>query len=111
MRNKTCLFWFRRDLRLDDNSGFFHTLKENKKVQCIFIFDENILSKLPKDDKRIFFIYDRLEKLNSELNKFGSSLWVFKGNPKDLSSYVIHEYELSGISANRDACARFSPSR
>jgi len=38
------IFWFRRDLRLDDNVGLFHALNANEEVLPIFIFDETILS-------------------------------------------------------------------
>ena len=34
------IFWFRRDLRVDDNVGFFHALNSNEEVLPIFIFDE-----------------------------------------------------------------------
>ena len=37
------IFWFRRDLRIEDNAGLFYALKENKDVQPLFIFDVNIL--------------------------------------------------------------------
>jgi deoxyribodipyrimidine photo-lyase len=50
------VFWFRRDLRLDDNRAFFEALTSNSDVLTIFIFDENILNNLPKDDARILFI-------------------------------------------------------
>ena len=63
-------FWFRRDLRLTDNAGLYHSLKEGKPVQCIFIFDREILDKLEnKKDRRINFIHLHLEKLNAELKK------------------------------------------
>ena len=51
------IFWFRRDLRIDDNVGFFHALNSNEEVLPIFIFDENILFELPKNDARVTFIH------------------------------------------------------
>jgi deoxyribodipyrimidine photo-lyase len=42
------IFWFRRDLRLDDNCGLFHALSNSEAVLPIFIFDKNILSQLEK---------------------------------------------------------------
>ena len=51
------IFWFRRDLRVDDNVGFFHALNSDEEVLPIFIFDENILSQLPKNDARVTFIH------------------------------------------------------
>jgi deoxyribodipyrimidine photo-lyase len=37
------VFWFRRDLRVDDNAGLYHALKSGKPVLPLFIFDKEIL--------------------------------------------------------------------
>ena len=63
------IFWFRRDLRLDDNVGFYNALKSEHKVLPIFIFDEEILSKLPEDDARVTFIFDTLQEMRNELQE------------------------------------------
>ena len=51
------LFWFRRDLRLSDNTAFFEALNSNTNVLPIFIFDEHILDELEADDARVAFIH------------------------------------------------------
>ena len=62
------VFWFRRDLRLNDNAGLYHALKSNLPVLPIFIFDPNILDKLEnKKDARVTFIHQTLEKIKSDL--------------------------------------------
>ena len=71
------LFWFRRDLRLEDNTALFHALQENETVLPIFIFDETILQHLEKNDARVTFIHNQLEKINIELRKINKSLAVF----------------------------------
>ena len=48
MKETVNIFWFRRDLRLDDNHALFEALKGNDPVLPIFIFDTEILEKLPK---------------------------------------------------------------
>ena len=63
------VFWFRRDLRIEDNAGLFHALNENDSVLPLFIFDKNILSELPKDDARVTFISQLLGGINTELHK------------------------------------------
>ena len=78
------IFWFRRDLRIDDNCGFFYALRENKNVLPIFIFDENILSKFSNDDPRIEFIYNSLISLNNVLKKNKSSIQIYKGKPEKI---------------------------
>jgi len=46
MAQEVSLFWFRRDLRLEDNAGLWKALKSGVPVVPIFIFDPEILSKL-----------------------------------------------------------------
>jgi deoxyribodipyrimidine photo-lyase len=53
--NSIC--WFRRDLRLHDHAALYHALKQSAAVHCFFIFDTDILDKLPnKQDLRVEFI-------------------------------------------------------
>ena len=63
------IFWFRRDLRLVDNTGLFHALNSGEEVLPIFIFDDAILSQLPKDDARVTFIHQQLDKINWEASE------------------------------------------
>ena len=50
------MFWFRRDLRIEDNHVLFQALQGKNKVLPIFIFDPVILDRLPKKDARVEFI-------------------------------------------------------
>ena len=64
MKNKISIFWFRRDLRLEDNVGLFHALSAETPVLPVFIFDENILNQLEnKVDRRIDYIHQTLQNL------------------------------------------------
>ena len=79
---KLTLFWFRRDLRLSDNAGLYHALKERKHVQPIFIFDSDILQRLDDpQDARVTFIHDTVSDIKNQLQKGHSDLWVRHGNP------------------------------
>ena len=99
--SSTTVFWFRRDLRLQDNAGLYHALKENKKVLPIFIFDTNILNNLEdKADKRVEFIHQSLELIKKQLEELSSSLLVLYGNPVTIyqklnpkAVYTNHDYE------------------
>ena len=65
-------FWFRRDLRLKDNVGLMNATNSGKKVQCVFIFDTNILDQLTEDDARVTFIHDQLSSIDKALKEIGS---------------------------------------
>jgi len=98
---ETTVFWFRRDLRLQDNAGLYYALKENKKVLPIFIFDTEILDKLSdKKDRRVEFIHQSIELLKSDLENVRCSLLVLHGKPTKLFQQIIpkniytnHDYE------------------
>ena len=66
-KSEVAIFWFRRDLRLDDNVGLFFALESKYPVIPLFIFDEDILDKLPKNDARVGFIHESLSVINTHL--------------------------------------------
>lgn len=103
MSKEVSIFWFRRDLRLDDNAALYHALRSRKPVLPIFIFDENILSKLEnKHDKRVDFIHRTLTELKSELKKLGSDLLVFHGTPLEVYEKLTSEYAVKSVFTNHD---------
>lgn len=99
---KKAYFWFRRDLRLEDNTALYHALSENESVQCVFIFDTNILDELPKDDARVTFIHLELAKINTQLQRYGSSLRVESGKPIQVWEKLIAKDKISSIYTNKD---------
>lgn len=103
MQKPVIFFWFRRDLRLYDNAGLFHALKSGLPVQCVFIFDTNILNQLDeKRDARLVFIHEQLEKLNGELQKQGSSLLTIYDTPLNGWKKLAESYSIQTVFTNKD---------
>lgn len=97
------IFWFRRDLRLQDNAGLYHALKSDNPVLPIFIFDKKILDYLEDpDDARVTFLHDTLTELKAELEALGSTLFVFYGNPIDAFKKMTAEYSIKKVFTNHD---------
>lgn len=97
------VFWFRRDLRLEDNAGLYHALKENRELIPVFIFDRDILDKLEdKDDARVSYIHQEIERLQQELKEFGSSLHVFYGKPLEIWKEITDNFEIETVYTNHD---------
>ena len=101
-KQKVTFFWFRRDLRLEDNTGLFHALQSDFPVIPLFIFDDDILESLPKNDARVNFIYDSLQKINEELLKIGTSLLVKKGKTIDVWKSISAEFDIQKLFFNKD---------
>lgn len=98
------LFWFRRDLRLNDNAGLFHALKEKKNVLPIFIFDKNILAHFKNpSDARVEFIHSQIINLKTELKaKYNSDLAVFYSNPFDVYTELVKNFKIDSVYCNQD---------
>lgn len=96
------IFWFRRDLRWNDNAGLFYALKSEAPVFPIFIFDTNILDDLPKNDPRVHFIHIALEKLHAKLTNLGSGLHIYIGKPLEIFQKIQTQFQIKGIFCNRD---------
>ncbi|MFC5684235.1 cryptochrome/photolyase family protein [Flavobacterium sp. MAHUQ-51] len=102
VKTAVSIFWFRRDLRLEDNIGLFYALQSEYPVIPLFIFDEAILNSLPKDDARVAFIYDSLSRIDKELNTFQSSLLIKKGKTQQVWQALIEEFDVKKVFFNKD---------
>ena len=97
------IFWFRRDLRLDDNVGFLEALKGNHPVLPLFIFDKEILDKLPEDDARVTFIFETLQKMRNTLqDENASSLAMYYGKPEEIWKQILKDFTVNSVYTNRD---------
>ena len=101
-KEEIAVFWFRRDLRLHDNCGLYNALQSGYKVLPIFIFDEAILSELPKNDARVSFIYETLNSINNELLKVGASIKIEKGTVFEVWKALIENFNIKEVYTNKD---------
>lgn len=103
MKQPLNIFWFRRDLRLDDNVGFYNALKADKPVLPIFIFDKEILNELPEDDARVTFIFDTLQSMRKTLqDELNSSIAMFYSTPKEIFKQLVEDYDIDTVFTNHD---------
>ena len=103
MKQPVTIFWFRRDLRLNDNVGLYEALRGDHTVLPIFIFDSDILEKLPEDDARVTFINDTLQNIQSTLKEeHNSSIAMFHGKPIDIFKHLVDSYDIGAVYTNHD---------
>lgn len=103
MQSPVNIFWFRRDLRLDDNAGLYHALKQGLPVIPIFIFDRNILDQLDeKKDRRVEFIRAALLDIQEQLESMGSSLDVYYDFPEAVFRQLLSRYTIQKVFTNHD---------
>ena len=107
MTDKITIFWFRRDLRLEDNCGLYHAHREDCPVQPVFIFDSDILEGLEnKKHARVEFIHNELTRLQDQLRQRGTSLDVRTGKPLEVWKTLCADYAVHAVWANPDISPR-----
>lgn len=100
MKTKIVLFWFRRDLRLEDNIGLSRALDLGFPVMPIFIFDPLILRAYEKkNDRRVDYIHQALSAMNIELKKYLSKLHTYYGKPLEVFKVLREEYDIQSVVA------------
>ena len=103
MKEPCCIFWFRRDLRLDDNRGLWEALRSGHQVLPVFIFDTDILKELPRNDARVAFLHDRIHGLRAALrDACGGSLAILEGTPKEAFARLLSEWDVRAVYTNHD---------
>jgi deoxyribodipyrimidine photo-lyase len=100
------LVWLRRDLRLHDHHAMRMALKACKQVWVVFVFDTDILSHLLdrglKKDRRIDFIWQSLQEINTELQTKGGGLIVRHGKAVDIIPQLATELGVQAVYTNKD---------
>ena len=101
-KKEVTFFWFRRDLRLEDNVGLYLALQSHYPVIPLFIFDETILERLPNNDPRVGFIHESLAAIHTQLLELGVSLLVIKGKPLQVWESLLQDYSIQEVFWNKD---------
>ncbi len=97
------IFWFRRDLRLHDNTGLFYALKNHSNVLPLFIFDQDILEDLEdRKDRRVEFIHQTIEALKEQLQGLQKDILVRYGKPLDIFRTLTETLPVAAVYTNHD---------
>ena len=103
IKQTVSIFWFRRDLRFEDNRALFEATKSEIQILPLFIFDTDILSQLEnKNDRRVDFVYQALTDLQNKLLPIGRSLCIRTGKPLDIFKILLEEYDVKAVYTNSD---------
>ncbi len=102
-RTDTALMWFRRDLRVADNAALYAALKAARRVFCVFVYDTDILDRLPsRSDRRVEFIVESVAELHRGLSALGGGLIVLQGPARTEIPQLAAELGVQAVYANHD---------
>lgn len=102
-KEEISIFWFRRDLRLEDNAALFEALTSGTPILPIFIFDPSILNQFEKgENAQVDFILQTLTELKIKLQAYNSDIKLFFASPLDVYKELTTEFSIKAVYANED---------
>lgn len=99
--HKRAIYWFKRDLRINDNKSFFFASQNSQELIPIFIFIPELLDKFKSYDNRLGFVIESLNNLTNELQKLGSNLFCYNEEPKNVFNHLIEQYKPDAVFTNK----------
>lgn len=97
------LVWFRRDLRDYDHAALHQALETSGEVLCAFVFDREILDRLPeRADRRVEFIHASVGELQRALQARGGGLMVRHGVARDEIVELAAQSRVDAVFFNHD---------
>lgn len=100
--SKPIIFWFRRDLRLDDNIGLHSAIASGSPVLPVYIIDTRILSSKRYSHARMAFVLSALQAVDRRLQQYSAELIVLHGKPEDELSALIENIDATALYFNAD---------
>ncbi len=97
------LFIFRRDLRLEDNTGLIFALKNAHEVILCFIFTPEQIEHNPyRSEHCLQFMIESLEDLENDIVAKGGKLYLFYEKPEVIVAELIKKQHVDAVIVNRD---------
>jgi deoxyribodipyrimidine photo-lyase len=107
MMEKNALYWFRNDLRLEDNIALFHAVSQSDEVYPVYILDEREFETTEIGHSktgpfRTKFLLEALQDVKSSLQEKGSDLTIRKGKPEEIIPRLCYELNVAKVYASKE---------
>ena len=99
---KTAIHWFRRDLRITDNTALAAAAKEAEEVIPVYVVSDWKKKHRWTGAARQTFLCGSLASLDGNLRALGSRLIVREGEAEEALVKLARETQAEAVFANRD---------
>ncbi len=98
---KTVVHWFRRDLRISDNTALSEAAKRAELVVPVFIFEDAFRTGPDVGAGRLAFLLQSVEALRKNLAELGHTLIIRCGKSEELLPRLCQETGAQAVFANK----------
>src|ERR1041385_3887931 len=98
---KLAIHWFRRDLRVSDNTALHHASKRAERILPVFILEDALRTGLDVGAARLAFLLKSLEALRDDLKRLGYPLIIRAGKSEIEIPKLCAETGAEAVFANK----------
>jgi deoxyribodipyrimidine photo-lyase len=98
---KTVIHWFRRDLRISDNTALSEAAKRAEEVIPVFIFEDAFRTGPDVGAARLEFLLQSVESLRKNLAELGHALIIRCGKSEEILPQLCQETGAQAVLANK----------
>ena len=95
------IFWFKKDLRINDNLGFTQACKEGS-VLPLFIIEPQIWKAKTHSYRQYCFLVECLKELDKDLHELGQGLVIKVGSAIDVFNDIIKQMQIKKIFSTQE---------
>jgi deoxyribodipyrimidine photo-lyase len=98
---KTVIHWFRRDLRISDNTALGEACKRAETVLPVFIFEDAFRTGPDVGAARLEFLLQSVQSLRKNLAELGHTLIIRRGKSAEILPALCRETGAQAVFANK----------
>lgn len=103
-KNRNGIYWFRHDLRVEDNQAFYRLAQNVEHLLCIYVIDPRWFKpahfqSAHMGTHRWQFLCQSLQDLQRQLTELGQRLLIFEGEPYAVLANLIDQNDISQVSS------------
>lgn len=95
--HRVSILWFRKDLRLHDQSALARAVAESELVIPVFVFDQEECRPERMGPFRRQFLHESVKDLRAAMRERGADLLVYYGNTPEIIAHLCERYQASAI--------------
>ena len=101
------LYWFRNDLRLQDNEAFWNAVSDADEVIPVYVFDpRRFRVREPGMRKagirRAAFLFGMVQNLQASMREKGGNLLIRTGDPEKVVADLANHYNVTEVRASKE---------
>jgi len=102
MQEPISIYWFKRDLRLEDNEALSFAIKHKNPCICVYIFEDIILDNPHYSQRHFNFIKQSLEDLNLQLKDYHTRVLVVHAEALSFFRTLTETFNIKNVYSHQE---------